>query len=53
MKQSSIIKDIENNLSTDAIVDKYLNRRLDNYDNILKVIKDYKWQQWRRHGRRV
>ena len=52
-KYRSIAKDIEQGLSTDDIVDKHSNKRLDNTDDILKIVRHYKWEQRIRYGRRV
>ena len=46
-KINEIIKDVESGLSTDAIIGNHVNRRTDNVDDILKVIRDYKWNKWR------
>jgi hypothetical protein len=48
----NIIKDIEKRLSTDAIINKHLNKKANNKDDILKVIKSYKWDQRIKHGRK-
>ena len=52
-KYRSIARDIEQRLSTDDIVDKHSNKRLDNTDDILKIVRHYKWEQRIRYGRRV
>ena len=52
-KYRSISRDIEQRLSTDDIVDKHSNKRLDNTDDILKIVRHYKWEQRIRYGRRV
>jgi|TARA_Y100000114_G_scaffold156290_1_gene183015 hypothetical protein len=52
-KYRSIARDIEQGLSTDDIVDKHSNKRLDNTDDILKIVRHYKWEQRIRYGRRV
>jgi hypothetical protein len=50
--QSKIIKDIEKGLSHDAIVGKYVNKWCDNVDQIKNIIKTYKWEQYKKFGRR-
>ena len=59
-KYRSIARDIEQGLSTDDIVDKHSNnmrkincKGLDNTDDILKIVRHYKWEQRIRYGRRV
>ena len=52
-KYRSIARDIEQGPSTDDIVDKHSNKRLDNTDDILKIVRHYKWEQRIRYGRRV
>jgi hypothetical protein len=52
-KYRSIARDIEQGLSTDDIVDKHSNKRLDNTDDILKIVRHYKWEQRIKYGRRV
>jgi hypothetical protein len=52
-KYRSIARDIEQGLSTDDIVDKHSNKRLDNTDDILKIVRHYKWEQRIRYGRSV
>ena len=52
-KYRSIARDIEQGLSTDDVVDKHSNKRLDNTDDILKIVRHYKWEQRIRYGRRV
>ena len=52
-KYRSIARDIEQRLSTDDIVDKHSNKRLDNTDDIFKIVRHYKWEQRIRYGRRV
>ena len=47
-----IIKDIEKGLTHDAIVGKYANKWLDNVEQIKSIIKSYKWEQYKKHGRR-
>jgi len=44
-KINEIIKDVESGLSTDVIIGNHVNRRTDNVDDILKVIRDYKWRK--------
>jgi len=44
-KINEIIKDVESGLSTDAIIGNHVNRRTDNVDDIIKVIRDYKWRK--------
>ena len=44
-KINEIITDVESGLSTDAIIGNHVNRRTDNVDDILKVIRDYKWRK--------
>jgi len=53
MHQRKIIKDIEKGLSTDVIIANYLNKRTDNADGILKIIRAYKWQQRVKYGRKL
>ena len=53
IKYRSIARDIEQRLSTDNIVDKHSNKRLDNTDDILKIVRHYKWEQRIKYGRRV
>ena len=50
--KSKIIKDIERGLSHDAIVGKYINKWCDNVDQIKSIIKAYKWEQYKKFGRR-
>jgi|TARA_R100000084_G_scaffold108532_1_gene71420 hypothetical protein len=49
--KNKIIKEIEKGTSTNAIVGMFLSKRFD-YDDIVKIIRDYKWEQFRRYGRR-
>ena len=50
--QIKIIRDIEKGLSHDAIVGKYTNKWLDNVEQIKSIIKSYKWDQYKKYGRR-
>ena len=47
-----IIRDIEKGLTHDAIVGKYANKWFDNVEQIKSIIKSYKWDQFKKHGRR-
>jgi len=49
--KNKIIKEIEKGTRIDLIVSMFLSKRVD-YDDILKIIRDYKWEQFRRYGRR-
>ena len=48
--EKKIIRDCENGISLDVIISRYINKRGDNKDAILKVIKDYRWNKWRKTG---
>jgi hypothetical protein len=48
--EKKIIRDYENGVSLDVIIGRYINKRGDNGDAILKVIKDYRWNKWRKTG---
>ena len=51
--QIKIIRDIEKGLTHDAIVGKYANKWLDNVEEIKSIIKSYKWDQYKKHGRTI
>jgi len=53
MIKSEIIRDIEKGLSHDTIVGRHANRWLSNVELIKNIIKSYKWEQWRLHGRKL
>jgi len=46
-----IIRDIKKGLSHDVIVGKYANKRFDNVECIRSIIKSYKWEQYKKHGK--
>lgn len=48
--QKQIIQDFENGLSIDVIVGKYINKTCSNKDQILKVIKEYRWNERKNNG---
>ena len=48
--QKQIIQDFENGLSIDVIVGKYINKSCSNKDQILKVIKEYRWNKRKNNG---
>jgi hypothetical protein len=48
--EKKIIRDYESGVSLDVIIGRYLNKRCDNRDVIMKVIKDYRWNKWRTTG---
>ena len=48
--QKQIIQDFENGLSIDVIVGKYINKTCSNKDQILKVIKEYRWNKLMNKG---
>ena len=50
-KINKIIKDVESGLSTDTIIGNHVNRRTDNVDDILKVIRNYKWNKRKNGGK--
>ena len=47
MLKNKIKNKIKIGLSTDAIVGMFLNKKCSNKDEILKIIQEYKWQQWK------
>ena len=49
--KNKIIKDIEKGTRIDLIVSMFLSQRT-TFDDIYKIIRDYKWEQFRRYGRR-
>ena len=49
--KNKIIKEIEKGTRIDLIVSMFLSQRT-TFDDIYKIIRDYKWEQFRRYGRR-
>ncbi len=49
-KEKRIIRDYESGLSWDLLIGRHLNKRGDNYDAITRIIKDYRWNQWKNKG---
>ena len=49
--KNKIIKEIKKGTSINAIVSMFLSQRT-TFDDIYKIIRDYKWDQFRRYGRR-
>ena len=45
--------DIENLLSTNAIISKYATAESSDPEHIIKFIRKYKWDAWKREGRRL
>ena len=50
--KEKIAKDIENGMSTDAIIGKHANKRTDNTDEIRKIIKDIKFKERMKKGKK-
>ena len=50
--KEKIAKDIENGMSTDAIIGKHANKRTDNTDEIRKIIKDIKFKERMNKGKK-
>ena len=50
--KDKIAKDIENGMSTDAIIGKHANKRTDNTDEIRKIIKDIKFKERMKKGKK-
>ena len=46
-----LLKEADEGAVANAIVGMFLSKRFD-YDDIVKIIRDYKWEQFRRYGRR-
>ena len=44
--KSAIIKQVKNGLNVDAIVGMFLNKECSNKDEILNIIKKYKWEKF-------
>tara|TARA_Y100000114_G_scaffold62380_1_gene57209 strand:+ start:399 stop:554 length:156 start_codon:yes stop_codon:yes gene_type:complete len=44
--KNAIIKQIKNGLNTDVIVGMFLNKECSNKDEILNIIKKFKWEQF-------
>ena len=49
--ENRVIKQIKKGMSTDSIVGMFLNKRTDNADDILKIIRNYKWNQFKKGKR--
>jgi hypothetical protein len=45
VNKNKIIKDLESGMSMDALVGKHLNKKTSNKDEILKIVRDYKWEK--------
>ena len=50
--KEKIAKDIDNGMSTDAIIGKHANKRTDNTDEIRKIIKDIKFKERMKKGKK-
>lgn len=50
--KEKIAKDIENGMSTDAIIGKHANKRTDNTDEIRKIINDIKFKERMKKGKK-
>tara|TARA_R100000781_G_scaffold17125_2_gene13716 strand:- start:619 stop:801 length:183 start_codon:yes stop_codon:yes gene_type:complete len=48
--ETKIKEIIEEGKSTDFIVGMFSNKRSTNTDEILKIIRDYKWNKWKKEG---
>ena len=44
--KNAIIKQIKSGLNVDAIVGMFLNKECSNKDEILNIIKKYKWEKF-------
>jgi hypothetical protein len=52
LNSKKIIADLEKGLSIDAIVGNHIDKRSSNKDEILKVIKDYKFSNFKKTGKK-
>ena len=50
-KKNEIIRQVEKGLSSDVIVGMFLNKECSNKDQILNIIKKYKWEQFKKGSR--
>ena len=53
INKNNIYKAIEDGKSMDRIVGMFVNKKTTNTDEIMKIVRDYKWNKWRRslnHG---
>ena len=50
-KKNEIIRQVKKGLSSDVIVGMFLNKECSNKDQILNIIKKYKWEQFKKGSR--
>ncbi len=47
MKKNKIYKAIDDGKSMDVILGMFVNKKITNTDEIMKIVRDYKWNKWR------